>query len=142
MDPLQGIDTTKLDASFYGMLLGFLGGCLAHGLTLKATEGYRDPARSDQLYAEWMASGMRGPRAAPGGKSAHNFGCAVDFLAFRNGQPVKQSSEPEYGLMEEIAPRYGLRTLRALNDGGHVELDDWQRHTAMFGDVVGGSSTV
>lgn len=130
MDPLQHIDTSKLDTTFYGYLLGFLGACSAHGLVLTGTEGYRDPARSDQLYAEWMASGQKGPRAAPGGKSAHNFGCAVDFLALRNGQVVQSSQEPEYALMEELAPRYSLKTLRALNDAGHVELKDWAEYVA------------
>src|SRR5262249_46332168 len=94
-DPLAKIDLTKLDPEFLGNLYGLLGAAEAHGLVLLATEGYRDPARSDELYAAWMASGQRGPRAAPGGSSAHNFGLAVDFLAFRNGTIVNSSNEPE-----------------------------------------------
>ncbi len=137
-DPLANIDTSKLDAGYYGMLLGFLGAAKAHGLRLVATCGYRDPAVSDVLHAAWVADPEHAPRAAPGGKSAHNFGKAVDFLAYRNGQPVKSSREPEYALMEELAPRYSLKTLRALNDGGHVELADWE----LFNDVQAGHSTV
>jgi len=128
----------NLDPRFLPKLRGFEGACAAHGLRLRACEGYRDPARSDKLYEAWLASGKKGPRAAPGGKSAHNYGMAMDFIALdADGRDIQSSLAPEYGVMEEIAPRYGLKTLRALNDGGHVELDGWEFH-----DVVGGSSTV
>lgn len=94
------------------------------------------------LYDQWIASGKKGPRAAPGGSSAHNYGMAVDFVALRDdGSVIKHSSAPEYGVLEEIAQRYGLKTLRALDDGGHVELDGW-KDRIQFLDVVGGSSTV
>ena len=137
-DPLVRIDTTKLDAEFLGMLLGLLGAAKAHGLDLHATEGYRSPERSDELYKAWIASGKKGPRAAPAGKSAHNFGCAVDFLCYRMGVAVQSSQAEEYVDLEELAPRYGLKTLRHLNDGGHVELDGWEARAG----VLGGHSTI
>lgn len=67
---------------------------------------------------------------------------AVDFVALdADGRVIGASTAPEYGLLEEIAHRYGLKTLRALDDGGHVELDGWEDRIK-FLDVTGGSSTV
>ena len=127
-----------LNAEFLVRLRGFEGACKAHGLHMSPREGYRDPARSDALYAAWIASGKKGPRAAPGGKSPHNFGLAMDYVCLdAGGQVIESSLAPEYGVMEEIAPRYALRTLRHLNDGGHVEGLEWDFH-----DVTGGSSVV
>jgi hypothetical protein len=57
------------------------------------------------------------------------------------GNAIASSEDPAYILMEEIAPRYGLKTLRTLGDGGHVELDGWEQRR-LFLDVTGGSSTV
>ena len=117
----------NLDPTFLVKLRAFEDGCRAHSLRLIAVEGYRDPKRSDALYADWKA-GKSKIRAAPGGKSAHNYGLAEDYLCLDDGGKVIASSQaPEYALMEEIAPRYGLKTLRALNDGGHVELDGWEK---------------
>ena len=132
-DPLARIDVALLDAGFLEKLYGLLGAAKAHGLVLVGTEGYRSPERSDELYAAYLKGG---PRAAPAGKSAHNYGKAADFLAMRAGVPVASSDAPEYLLLEELAPRYALKTLRALQDGGHVELDGWEFH-----DVIAGSST-
>ncbi len=128
------IDTSRLDTGFFGLLLGFLGACKAHALDLRATMGFRDLV---QQAALWDAYQKGGPRAAPPGKSAHNYGMAVDFLAYRKGALLGSSSEPEYALMEELAPRYQLKTLQHLNDAGHVELDNWE----LFRDVSAGNST-
>jgi len=132
-DPLRNIDVSKLDPEFYGNLLGFLGGCKAHGLDLLATYGFRTHEEQAKLYAAYQAGG---PRAAPPGHSMHEQGKAVDFLAYRNGQVLNSSSEPEYATMEEIAPRYRLKTLRSIGDAGHVELDE------TFSDVTSGHSSI
>lgn len=126
LDPLRHIDTSKLRPDFLARLGGLLGAAAAHGLTLVATCGYRDPAESDRLHAAWVADPAHAPRAAAGGSSAHNYGRAVDFLAMVAGQPVQSSQAPEYTLLAELAERYGLRTLQHLNDGGHVEDAEWE----------------
>jgi hypothetical protein len=132
-DPLRNIDVSKLDPEFYGNLLGFLGGCKAHGLDLLATYGFRTYQEQEALYQKHLAGG---PLAAPPGHSMHEQGKAMDFLAYRNGQVLNSSNEPEYVAMEEIAPRYRLKTLRSIGDAGHVELDE------TFSDVTSGHSTV
>jgi len=137
MDPLAHIDVSLLNPEFYGMLLGLLGAAKAHGLVLRATYGWRSTELQKELYAKFLAGG---PRAAPPGQSPHECGCAVDFLALRKGVVVESSAAPEYCDLEELAPRYRCKTLRHLNDGGHVELENWH-DIAQFADVVGGSST-
>lgn len=120
MDPLARIDVSKLEPQFYGMLLGFLGACKAHGLKLLATYGYRSGTEQAALYAKRR----EGQAVAPPGKSMHEKGLAVDFLALQsNGEAIQSSDAPEYRTMEELAPRYGLRTGRSWSrpDGGHVE---------------------
>src|SRR6478735_471767 len=95
----------RLDADFIPKICAFYDACTkGHGLRLSTREGYRDPARSTQLYNAWVAGGKVGPRAAPGGRSAHNYGMAVDFAALDlNGRAIPSSLAPEYGVMEEIA---------------------------------------
>ena len=138
-DPLARIDTGKLNPEFYGMLLGLLGAAKAHGLTLVATYGFRTWDEQNALYLKYLAGGSL---AAPPGQSAHEFGCAVDFLALRKGVVLSSSDEPEYRDLEELAPRYRCKTGRSWPkpDGGHVQLENW-RDIALFADVIGGSST-
>lgn len=120
-DPLRRIDVQKLDPVFHVKLVGFLGACAAHGIRLLATMGFRSHEEQAALYA----ARKPGQAVAPPGKSRHEAGCAVDFLALQpNGEAIQSSDAPEYRDMEEIAPRYGLRTGRSWKkpDGGHVEL--------------------
>ena len=125
-----------LNAEFLVRLRGFEGACKAHGLRMSPREGYRDPARSDVLYAAWIASGKKGPRRLRAASHRTTSGWPWTTCALTPGATVIESSlAPEYGVMEEIAPRYALRTLRHLNDGGHVEGLEWDFH-----DVTGGSS--
>lgn len=125
-DPLHNIDVLQLDQGFHIKLVGFLGACAAHGLTLIGTSGYRSLGQQAKLHDAYLAGG---PLAAPPGVSAHNYGMAVDFLAIGpGGKPIDSSDAPEYVAMEEIAPRYGLNTGRSWPhpDGGHVQLADWR----------------
>ena len=119
---LDAIDASLLDAQFLGMLVGFLGACRAHGLRLRATMGYRSTALQAQLYANRQP----GQAVAPPGHSKHEEGKACDFLAYdSSGDKIDSSDAQEYRTMEELAPRYGLRTGRSWSkpDGGHVEED-------------------
>ena len=135
-------DYTGLDPDFATRIKALMVVAKMKDLCLSWQCGYRSPAESDRLYAAWVAGGHKGPRAAPGGKSAHNYGLAVDFLCLdAKGNVIGSSDAPEYQLLEQLAVRYGLKTLRALNDGGHVELDGWEDRVK-FLDVQGGSSTV
>jgi LAS superfamily LD-carboxypeptidase LdcB len=129
-DPLAHIDTSKLNQEFLGMLLGLLGAAKAHGLVLVAQVphgGFRSYEEQAALHDAYLHGG---PRAASPGHSAHECGCAVDFLALRNGVVVSSSDAEEYRTLEELAPRYRCKTLRSIHDGGHVELSDWERFAA------------
>lgn len=136
------LDWSLLDRDFATRLKALMTVAKMKGLRLSPQCGYRSPAESDRLYSAWIQGGKKGPRAAPGGKSAHNYGLAVDVLCLdAEGKVVESSEAPEYVLLEDLAQRYGLKTLRALSDGGHVELDGWEDRVK-FLDVTGGSSVV
>ena len=120
-DPLRRINLNQLDPGFLTRLQGFVGACGAHGIRLLATYGFRTRAEQQALYDNRKP----GQAVAPPGTSRHEVGKAVDFLALQeNGEAIQSSDAPEYRTMEEIAPRYGLRTGRSFPkpDGGHVEL--------------------
>lgn len=121
-DPLARIDASKLDPEFHGMLLGLLGAIKAHGQTFVATYGYRSLEEQRDLYVKYQAGG---PRAAPPGKSAHNYGAAVDLARVVNGKV--DWAPGDYALLADLAPRYRLATGAAYQDYGHVELEDWHK---------------
>lgn len=81
---------------------------------INVTEGYRSPARSAQLAAS-------GIRAAPAGKSWHNYGAAMDIAIYVNGKyDDGRRGVTEYtGLARQSMQKYGLANdLRG--DTGHV----------------------
>ena len=118
-DALSRIDVSKLNPEFLAHLRGFCDACQAHGIDLRATSGYRDSRLQAVLYARFKAGG---PRAAPPGHSLHEKGLAVDFLIYRQGQPVNDGDDPAYAEMHAVAERYSLKGLPPeLHDMGHIE---------------------
>jgi LAS superfamily LD-carboxypeptidase LdcB len=126
MDPLARIDRSKLNVEFLGMLLGLFGAISAHGQSFVATYGYRSLELQKELHDKYLAGG---PRAAPPGKSAHNYGAAVDLCRLVDGKPDWQSGD--YALLADLAPRYRLTTGAPYKDYGHVELEDWHKLMAV-----------
>ena len=74
----RSVDSTKLEPQFRSDV-----DALFSGLTYSydILEGYRSLERSAALYAAYLKGG---PKAAPPGKSAHNYGLAVDFAPRRD----------------------------------------------------------
>ena len=73
------------------------------------TEGYRSIERSNKLYDEYKNGiivgyrtdgtairGKKGPKAAPGGKSAHNYGLAIDVAL--DGDSVKPGLQMDWNV--------------------------------------------
>jgi uncharacterized protein YcbK (DUF882 family) len=81
---------------------------------INATEGYRSPERSAQLAAS-------GIRAAPAGKSWHNYGAAMDIAIYVNGKyDDGRRGVTEYtGLARQSMQKYGLIN-DLKGDTGHV----------------------
>lgn len=67
-------DTAGLHPEFLSRLHGW---SAAVGRPYHVGDGYRSPAESNRLYADYLA-GRRSAPAAPGGRSMHNFGLASD----------------------------------------------------------------
>jgi rare lipoprotein A (peptidoglycan hydrolase) len=86
------------------------------GLDIQITEGYRDPARSDQLRASGVV-------ALPGGQSYHNYGQALDY-GFQTDKGIDLKNEKAYTQAGEIAKEYGISTIS--NESGHLQNADYK----------------
>src|SRR6476620_8275000 len=103
-----GVNADKMDPEFANRLQALIQAAeKATGEKVSIFEGYRDPARSAQLRANYTGSavsyggktyqpqaGVKGYKAAGPGKSEHNYGMAVDIRAGKN--PDKYPSGPAY----------------------------------------------
>lgn len=108
-------------------------------------EGFRSLERSAKLYDEYvngvwvkdsagqLVRGKRGPRAAPPGKSAHNFGLAIDVVPDQD--PDKPGLQPTWDLKfrgwawlkTASIPHPRLSNGWRFNDWPHIERYRWQR---------------
>lgn len=95
-------------------------------------ETFRSMARSQALYDLFMAG--KGPRAAPPGQSAHNFGLAVDVVL--DVDPVKPGLQPSWDTnlpgwlwlrgATLVHPR--LKGGWKFGDWPHIERLNWRKH--------------
>ena len=107
------------------------------------TEGFRSIERSDALYAAYKAyldkAGPPAPRAAPGGKSAHNFGLAIDVAL--DSDLHKPGLQPDWNPGIDNGKADGWLWLRGkvnahprlrggwwYADWPHIERYKWERH--------------
>lgn len=88
--------------------------------------GFRSTAEQNALYQKHLKGG---PLAAPPGKSAHEFGLAIDVQLVENGRADWDTSHPGWKwLFAAIwaAPR--LHSGRTFNDADHIERYNWKLH--------------
>lgn len=111
------------------------------------TEGYRTMERSNKLYDEYINGivigraadgtsirGKKGPRAAPGGKSAHNYGLAIDVAL--DGDANKPGLQPTWDvsvkgwawLKYSVGMHPRLRSGWRYNDWPHIERLNWSNY--------------
>ena len=91
--------------------------------------GFRSIEAQRVLWEKFKAGG---PRAAPPGKSAHNFGQAVDVVL--DGDDDKPGLQPDWNtshegwrwLFEAIAAHPRLHSGRSFNDASHIEKLGWK----------------
>lgn len=125
----------QLDASFAGMVDAALGPL---PWTYNITSGYRSAAQQNALFAKGRDNS--GKVIAPqdtvtnarAGQSAHNFGCAVDFVP---------SDDTHYANVHKASWQEAIRAVQAnplllsgatftitsgSPDYGHIELRDWR----------------
>lgn len=100
--------------------------------TWLVTFGFRSLAEQLTLYNSYKNGG---PKAAPPGQSAHNFGLAVDVVL--DGDPDKPGIQPTWDtklagwawLFAKVAAHPRLKSGVTFGDGGHIERYKWKNHT-------------
>lgn len=85
--------------------------------------GYRSLALQAELYAKYEAGGNR---AAPPGKSAHNYGLAVDVQLLVNGQQDWNTRHPGWQwLFAAVLAAPRLHSGSGFGDSDHIERYNW-----------------
>lgn len=78
------------------------------GVDFRVTQGLRTWQEQANLYAQGRtAHGVIVTNAEPG-YSWHNFGLAVDFVPMLLGQPLWETSQPQWKAIISLAPSCGL----------------------------------
>lgn len=98
--------------------------------TWVVTHGYRSLAEQEALWLKYKAGG---PKAAPPGKSPHNYGLAVDVVL--DGSPAP-GLQPDWNiahdgwlwLFDAIWRHPRLHSGRSFHDADHIERLGWKAH--------------
>ena len=99
----------NLNPTFYSMLLQFVAASGGR-VRLQGGSGWRSVQRQAQMYDDYIHHRKGQARAAPPGKSNHNFGLAFDLIYGPGGEAWAHKN----------AARFGLRFPMA-DEGWHVE---------------------
>lgn len=121
----RSVDPNKLDPLFRSDVEALLA---ASPHTWVVTHGTRTIAEQGELWAKYQAGG---PKAAPPGKSPHNFGLAVDVCL--DGSPLP-GLQPDWDtthpgwvwLFDAVFAHPRLHSGRSFNDSDHVEAVNWK----------------
>ena len=101
--------------------------CLERGTAYVSYYGFRSMGESHRLRMLYLSG--KGPRAAPAGRSAHNFGLgddsALDGDLTTPGLQADWAAE-RYLVLAEEAKREGLHCGAAYNDHGHLSWPGWE----------------
>lgn len=122
VDLVQRINLDLLYEPFLEDVLALLAACRQKGVDYWVTEGFRSYARSHKLYSLFLEG--KGSKAAPAGKSCHNFGLGVDLARDldikRKGLQPSWKSEDFSVLGEEIKRFPRLSWGKSFGDMPHV----------------------
>jgi hypothetical protein len=140
------VDKTLLEAEFLRDVCELLD---KSPFTYKVTEGYRSLERSNKLYDEYLHGvvlyeadgttpqrnangtvkrGKLGAKAAPGGKSAHNFGLAIDVVVIGADGKADWTGKTAawLWLWAKCKAHPRLKSGATFGDGPHIEKHDWK----------------
>lgn len=133
-DPTDAVLAT-LDRRMRPLAIAFVERARAAGYPVVLTSGYRSLEEQARLYAQGRtAPGEVVTNAAPG-KSAHNFGLAIDF-AFGNalGRPTWPEDGPWFGAAQ-VGKALGLEwggDWSSFKDRPHLELPEWRASRDLY----------
>lgn len=125
---LTTVQRSKLQSQFKADIEKVLGDS---PYTWLVTHAYRSNQEQGKLYQKYLAGG---PKAAPPGKSAHNFGLAVDVVL--DEDPNKPGVQPSWNtrlagwlwLFVAIKRHPRLKSGVSFNDACHIERYKWKDH--------------
>lgn len=121
------IDKTKLKLEFLYDVDKFLAESPYNWYVM---EGFRSFARSKQLYDAYIAG--TGPKAAPPGSSAHNYGLAIDVVL--DSDPNTPGDQPTWNtalagwvwLKTKSIAHPRLKNGWSFGDAAHIERYRWK----------------
>jgi len=133
------VDPTELEPAFRRDVETLL---KASPVIWRVTSGYRSLATQTAWHKNWLAykayragTGPKAPfagKAAAAGRSAHNYGLAIDVVP--DGDPNTPGLQPDwtpnpgdawYWLRDSIAPHPGLRHGSHFGDWPHIQKVNW-----------------
>ena len=105
---------------FLAVALDVVARCNARGFVYVATHGTRTIAEQNALHAKWKMG--VGGKAAPGGSSAHNYGCAFDFCRDASDLAGLQADwrQAAYNVLGEETRAAGLVWGGSFGDAPHI----------------------
>lgn len=123
---LTTLQVSKLQSQFRDDINDVLGNS---PYTWLVTHAYRSLKTQDELYQKYLKGG---PKAAPPGKSAHNFGLAVDVVL--DADPATPGIQPSWDirlagwlwLFVAIKKHPRLKSGVSFNDACHIERYKWK----------------
>lgn len=126
----KDVDPTLLEPVFRADVEALLAGS---PFTWLVTSGHRSNAEQSRLWQIHLAGG---PKAAPPGKSAHNYGLAVDVVP--DGDTGKPGIQPDWSghsaawkwLGDAVDKHPRLRHGRHFGDSPHIQKVNWAAHKA------------
>ena len=120
------VDAELLYPGFLSRIQDMLQRCSAEGFDYYPTCGYRSYAEQAKRYKRYKAG--KGTRAAPAGYSAHNFGCAIDFVLDKDGARDGVQADwhwSSYKPLAKHAKAVGLVSGIYFNDAVHIQIPDF-----------------
>lgn len=94
-DPNRLLEDEKLNPEFVELAHQALHSAVGLGLRPRVHEAYRSPAESDRKNSRWRSG--KGGRAAPGWRSVHNYGLAMDvWLYDQNSRHIEPPAKGWY----------------------------------------------
>jgi len=87
----------------------FLASCLAAGIDVLVTCTLRSRDEQAALYAQGRSAPGHTVTDAPAGRSAHNFGLALDVVPMVNGKPDWRGGDPVWKQIGQLGEAAGLQ---------------------------------
>lgn len=108
----------------------FLDACKQAGLDVLVTCTLRSNEEQAALYAQGRSKPGHIVTDAPAGKSAHNYGLALDIVPIVNGKPEWNGGDPVWQTIGEIGERCGLEWAGnpsyPFHELPHFQIQNWR----------------